>query len=142
VWFAFRNQEEPGGGQVGEAVLQPTATATPPAKKADPAPDAAGLAKNLTETYTSATRDLTEIKDVPTAEAALPKLQALSAGIEALKTAWDKLPESARSTVAAVAKDHLPTLEKQVAHVLAIPGVSEKLKPLLDALVKRLAGMT
>jgi hypothetical protein len=146
VWIAFGNKGEPVGGPVAEAVVQPpegpaAPPPTPPAKKDDPAPDAAGLAKNLTETYTSATRDLTEIIDVPTAAAAIPKLQALSAGIKTLEAAWDKLPESARSTVAAVAKDHLPTLQKQVARVLAVPGVSEKLEPLLDALVKRLAGM-
>lgn len=105
-------------------------------------PPAADVAKSLGEVYTGVTDALALVKDVPTAEAAAPKLTAFDAQLGTLKSLWDKIPADAKATVAKVTIDHLDTLKGVVGKVLEIPGVGEKLKPILDAIIAKLVGFS
>ena len=61
---------------------------------------------------------------------------------DALKALWNKIPAEARATVAKLTVEHLDTLKGVVSKVLEIPGVGEKLKPILDAIITKLAGFS
>lgn len=103
-------------------------------------PDTAKLGTDLGAIYTRLSDLLAGVKDAATAEAAAPKMAGLVPEIDGLKTLWDKIPEAARGTVAKVTTDNLQKLKDLIAKVLALPGVSEKLKPALDSMVAKLAG--
>jgi hypothetical protein len=147
-WFMTQNREPVAPNPPGNVV------ATRPGLAADPAskviegakkieiapPDAAKFSTDLGAIYTQLTELLGGVKDVPTAEVAAPKLTDLTPKIDGLKALWDKIPDSAQAAVAKVTTDHLGKLKELVAKVLALPGVGEKLKPILDSLVSKLAG--
>lgn len=137
AWYYLQGSKEPGGGKVDEAVPQPA----PVEKKADLVLDEATIAKALDQ-IKSAPQYLTDVKDVPTAEAALPKIQGLNVTLDTLKAAWAKLPEATRTSITTAVKETLPKLKDLITRVLALPGVSEKLKPVLDALVTKLTGLS
>ncbi|OJW19217.1 MAG: hypothetical protein BGO49_12030 [Planctomycetales bacterium 71-10] len=139
-YFMSGPQEAPAPPPPVEAPAAP-ATAIPPAPTGDSLtiPTADEVSKGLSEIYSGATQTLADVKDAATAEAAAPKLQGLDDRLSTLKGLWDKLPAEARSTIAKVTVEHLDTLKALVGKVLEIPGVGEKLKPILDALLAKLA---
>lgn len=105
-------------------------------------PDPTKLSTDLTTVFTSLTDILDGVKDVPTAETAAPKLTDLTPKLDGLKTLWDKVPDAGKSAISKIAVDHLGKLKELVAKVLAIPGVSEKLKPVLDTILAKLSAFT
>jgi hypothetical protein len=149
-WFFGRPAEEPAGPGPGAPVVvskersgvdtnRPPTAARETKGLSDALPDSTKLGGDLGAIYTSLTDLLTGIKDVPSAEAALPKLTDLGPKVEAMKALWDKLGDTGKSTVAKVTTDHLTKLKELVSKILALPGVSEKLKPVVDGLVTKLA---
>jgi len=105
-------------------------------------PSADEVTKSLTEVYTGAAQTLASVTDVETAEAAAPKLEGYQSTLDGLTTVWEKIPAEAKSTVVKATVEHLDELKSLVGKVLEIPGVGEKLKPILDALVAKLTGFT
>ena len=105
-------------------------------------PDPTRLSTDLTSIFTSLTDILSGVKDVPTAETAAPKLTDLTPKLDSLKSLWDKMPDAGKSTVSKIAVDHLGNLKELVAKVLAIPGVGEYLKPVLDTILAKLSAFT
>ena len=105
-------------------------------------PDPTKLGTDLTSIFTSLTDILGGVKDVPTAETAAPKLTDLTPKLDNLEILWDKLPDAAKTSISKIAVDHLGKLKELVAKVLAIPGVSEKLKPVLDIILAKLSAFT
>jgi hypothetical protein len=93
--------------------------------------EATALAENLSTT-------LAEIKDVETAKAALPKLEEANLGLDKLLGAVDKIPEAARPAIASLLKAHSATIEATIQKVVAIEGVGEIVKPVLDQIVAKL----
>ncbi|WP_165072395.1 DUF937 domain-containing protein [Paludisphaera rhizosphaerae] len=153
LYFFMKPAEEPvapAPAPAPAAATTPSAEAPKPLTPVEIAPAEPKLAiptvdavsKGLTEVYTGVTNALALVKDVPTAEAEAPKLTALSTELDTVKALWDKIPAEAKATVAKVTVDHLDTLKGVVAKVLEIPGVGEKLKPILDAIIAKLVGFS
>ena len=105
-------------------------------------PAATQLGKELTNVYTSATESLGTIKDAASAEAAIPKLKDLSTKLDSMKTAWESLPAAGKSTISSITSTHLGKLKEMVEKVLAMAGVSDKIKPLLNDIVTKLSSLT
>jgi len=105
-------------------------------------PDPTKLGTDLTSVFTSLTDILGGVKDVPTAATAAPKLSDLTPKLDSLKALWDKVPAAGKSAITKIAAEHLGKLKELVAKVLAIPGVSEKLKPVLDTVLAKLSAFT
>ena len=149
AWYFFGNQpaEVKPGAEPEVPVKEAPVLVTKEELKAMPEhvvpkldlPDPTKIGTDLTSVFTSLTGILGGVKDVPTAETAAPKLTDLPPKIDGLKTLWDKLPESGKAAIGKIVADHLGTLKDLVAKVLAIPGVSDKLKPVLDLLVAKLS---
>jgi Bacterial protein of unknown function (DUF937) len=129
----------PAPDVVKQEVLEPVPAPVVP--KVD-LPDPTKLSTDLTSIFTSLTEILGGVKDVPTAETAAPKLTDLTPKLDGLTTLWDKVPPAGKSAISKIAVDHLGKLKELVAKVLAIPGVSEKLKPVLDTVLAKLSAFT
>jgi hypothetical protein len=149
AWYFFGGQpaDEEKPVPVAPPVVRkevPKPVAEPVVPKVDLAalPDPTKIGTDLTGIYTSLTDLLGEIKDVPTAEAAVTKLTDLTPKIDGLQALWDKVPDAGRATVAKVTTDHLGKLKDLVAKVLAIPGVSGKLEPVLDTVLAKLSAFS
>jgi hypothetical protein len=114
--------------------------AATPAPAAVPAVQAnvTRLTGGLNSVYATATQTLDGITDAASAEAALPTLNRLNSQIDGLTPLWEKLPGTARSTVAQITTNNIGKLNDSVERVLAIPGASEKLGPVLDEIVSKL----
>jgi hypothetical protein len=81
---------------------------------------------------------LGEIKDVETAKAALPKLEEVNLGLDKLLGVVDTIPEAARPALASLLKTHSATIQATIQKVVAIEGVGEIVKPVLDQIVAKL----
>jgi hypothetical protein len=150
AWYFMSNQEAvPEAGEAPPAAQTPVPVPSPtPAAKALPPvkpelkvaiPTADELTRSLDGIYDSATEALTPVKDAGTAEAAAPKLSALGAKIDSVKALWDKVPDSAKEAVKKAAAERLAGFKALVEKALEIPGVGDKLKPILEGLVAKLS---
>ena len=128
---------------------QPKPEVVVPQVKPEPAPieTAAGsidfikVGDQLTSTYSSLGDTLATVKDGPTAEAALPALKLISTKADDMKGMLDKMPASARATLATATSEHLSKLTSQVSGLLSNPAISSVLKPVLDHLVSTLTAL-
>jgi hypothetical protein len=91
--------------------------------------------------FLSATNTFTGIKDAASAEAAVPKLRELSTRLDSMRVAMDQLPTEARSRLAALVKESSAKLMPVMDSVVAMPAVSDTIKPLVDELRRKLNGM-
>ena len=106
-----------------------------------PVPDVTKFSTELTDTFSKLTETLTGVKDVPSAEAALPKLQDVGPKLDAVKAKLDKLSDAAKATVTALVKTSQAKLQELVDKVLAIPGVGDKLKAVVDTIMAKLTDL-
>ena len=93
--------------------------------------------KDLADVFKNATEYLGTVKDVPTAGG------DRTPGVEArLRSAqgslWQNPRQFAAAAIISTCIDGLPKFKDLVAKVLAIPGVGDKLKTILDGLVTKL----
>jgi len=111
---------------------------TPPAI---PGADVAQVTKDLGGWFTSLTDSLSSVKDVATAEAALPKLTELGGKLDGVKSLVEKMPAAGKSAVSKLVTDQLGKLRELIDRVLAIPGVGDKIKPVTDAMLSKLSAL-
>jgi hypothetical protein len=120
---------------------QTTARGTPqtalPAAKLDVA--AIDMSRQLDQSLTTLRRSLEGISDAETAKAALPKLRAVSAQVDGLGGAIGQLTPEQRKLFVGVDATAMKTLNQLMDRVVAMPGVSEVLKPMIDGLKQKLA---
>ena len=140
AWYFVGQPKEPAmvpppAAEGGPGLVEPAGPAPP---KVEVMPEGAKFAGDLSNIYTSATETLSGITDATSADAAEPKLKGLLGSVDALKPLWDKLPEGAKASVAAVQSKYLEPLKALVAKVVALPVIGEKLKPTLDDLVAKM----
>ena len=81
---------------------------------------------------------LGEIKDVDSAKAALPKLEEANLGLDRIVGLVDQIPEAIRPALASALKTHRAKLQETIEKVVAIEGVGEIIKPVLDQIVAKL----
>lgn len=96
--------------------------------------DVGSLFGKLTDTFKG-------ITDVPTAEAAVPGLKDLAGILDGYKATADKLPEAGKATVKEMVGTNLGTLQPIIDTVLAIPGVGDILRPIVEPMLKTLASL-
>ena len=148
-WFLGRSPEPapapaPRPAATAPATTAPATTVPPaPAQQATPAqtpaPDVAGTASNVaTATVGSIQQALAGITDAASARAAEAKLREAAAQVDKASGAIAAMPEAVRKTVASNARPAVARLQEQVTKALAIPGVSDVLKPILDPMMTKL----
>ena len=96
--------------------------------------DVSGLFGKLTDTFKG-------ITDVPSAEAAVPGLKDLAGILDGYKTTANKLPAAGKATVKEMVGTNLGTLQPIIDTVLAIPGVGDILRPIVEPMLKTLGSL-
>jgi hypothetical protein len=96
------------------------------------------VGKQVTDSITSLRTTLTGISDATSAQAALPKLQQAATEIDKVNDMTERLPGDERKLVTGLVNPALPGLNQLFDRVLAIPGISSELKPMIDALRTKL----
>lgn len=93
--------------------------------------DVTGLFGKLTDTFKG-------ITDVPSAEAAVPGLKDLAGILDGYKATAEKLPEAGKATVKEMVGTQMGLLKPIIDTVLAIPGVGDILKPIVEPMIDTL----
>jgi hypothetical protein len=106
-----------------------------------PLPDATRVSGELESFFTNTTEALNGITDAATAEAALPKLTELNTQLDGITKLHQKLPDTARSSITSLIAEQLTPLTQLIEKVLAIPGVKEKLEPVLSGLQEKIKAL-
>ncbi len=127
-------------------MAKPAATATAPAVPAAPA--AANMmvgdvdvSKSLTSALGDLTATLGGITDLPSAQAALPKLQGAGTSITTITGLAEKFAPEQKTTVSGLVNNALPGLTQAATKAEAIAGVGDILKPVLDGIINSLGTM-
>ena len=100
------------------------------------------VGKQISSSIASARTTLDGVSDVTSAQAALPKLQEVTAQIAKTGGEVGELTAAQRKAIAAVINPLMPAVNQVCDKVLAIPGVAEVLKPSVDSLKARLIALT
>jgi hypothetical protein len=100
------------------------------------------IRKEVTDSITDLRTTLAGITDASSAQAALPKLREVTTQIDKVDGLVGQLSPEQRKVLAGLVNPLMPSLNQLFDKVLAIPGVSEVLKPTIDALRAKLAVLT
>jgi hypothetical protein len=103
-----------------------------------PASEAPQLSSDLSAAFSSLTETLTGVKDAATAEAALPKLGDISGKLDSAKTAMDKLSGDSKLILRSLIKTSLAKLKELTDKVVAIAGVPDQFKTVVNAIMGKL----
>ncbi len=88
------------------------------------------------------TSTLGTIKDSATAQAALPQLTTQSTALDGLIKLYNGLPAEAKAQIASVMAAALPQIRPLLEGAMKIPGVEGMLKPVLDAILAKMTGLS
>jgi hypothetical protein len=99
------------------------------------------IGKQVANNIASVRTTLDGVTDVSSAQAALPKLQEVTAQINKTDSAVGQLSAEQRKAIAAVINPLMPAVNQLCDKVLAIPGVAEVLKPSVDTLKAKLTAL-
>jgi hypothetical protein len=145
LWWLIPSATPPGpGAPTPDVSRAPAPVATKVRAPEAPEvsiPDATRLSTELTDTFKNLTETLTGVKDVPSAEAALPKLQDLSGKLDVAKAAMQKLADAGKATIKSLVQSSQVKLKELVDKVLAIPGVGEKIRAVVDPIMAKLTDL-
>ena len=100
-------------------------------------PTLSAVQDQITGFFKSSTDAFNGITDASSAEAALPKLRDLNTKLDTVKTAIGALPADSKTQVTAQFGSLLGTLKPTIDKVMAIPGVSDKIKPVVDDMTSK-----
>lgn len=104
-------------------------------------PEVASSTETFTKFFGGIGETLGGVKDAATADAALPKLKEMATQADGFKGMLDKLPAVGKVGIVAMLKEKLVGLKEMVTKLLALPGVGDKLKPVIDPLMAKLTGL-
>jgi hypothetical protein len=119
----------------------PPAASIPEANARTAVMDAGQIQTSLTDSFKSVTSSLAGITDVSSAAAALPKLKDVSDKLDSMKAAMDKLPEAAKAKIRELIQSNLGPINDQIAKLVWIPGVGDKLKSAADQVLDKYASL-
>ena len=134
AWFFGRPAE----------VAQDTVPAKPAVATSTQRPivNSVDVGKQVTDDLNSLHGTLGGITDAASAQAALPKLREAVDHIDKDNGLTGQLSPDQRKFVAGLVNSVMPTLNQLLNKVMSIPGVSDELKPTVEALKTKLATLT
>jgi hypothetical protein len=144
-WYGIR-----GGEQVAEPETPPATQPAPaapetPAPAVEPAQDLkvgdVDLGERVTTFFDGAQETLQGITDAASAQAALPKLEEMRTNVDQMSDLADQLPSEGKQALAGRVSSAMPALLELIDKVMAIPGVSDVLKPVVDPMRAKLESL-
>jgi hypothetical protein len=146
-WYAIGHQSQPtiaeqpapmrpATTQTNAATQPETGTVTGTVGKAvaDLTVDGVNLANQFNSSLNSLKSTLSGITDLAGAQAALPKINEMTAQLNDIKTRAAKLSPEGRSDLAKLIAAATPVIDQMCSKVMAIPGVGAVAKPAIDDL--------
>lgn len=118
-----------------------TGTETTPPAVTEILVDGVDIGKQVTTTLDGLKTSLNGITDVATAQAALPKLQEAATAVDGISGTMAKLPAEQKTALAALVAAALPAIKEAANKVLAIQGVADVAKPVVDGLIAKLEAL-
>jgi hypothetical protein len=103
-----------------------------------PSVEVTQLGSQLSELVSSLTETITGIHDKGSAEAALPKLRQLNERLDAIKVAWEKMPETGKSAIRSTLRTAMPSVKTHVNDVMRLAGVSATVRQVIDPIMTKL----
>jgi hypothetical protein len=100
------------------------------------------VGKQASDNLSSLRTTLSGVTDVPSAKAALPKLQQVTGQIDKTNGMIGSLSAEQRKALANIVNPSMPAVNQLFDKVLAIPGVNGVLKPTIDSVKEKLATLT
>lgn len=138
-WYVLREQE---GARLAEQTTPPAAPAGETVGRGTPNQMVADLSGQLTTSMGAMQTTLQDIRDSASAQAAMPKLQQMTAELEKINNAAAQLPPEARKMIAARVAPVMPAFNQLCEKVLAIPGVASIARPHIDSMRQTLDTMS
>lgn len=105
-------------------INEPAGSALPPV----------AISRGVTDALGNAEETLNGITDVSSAEKAIPQLDQINSRLTDMQPSWNRMPMSAKMNISSSIRDPSTKLRRQMNRLRNNRGVSEKLKPQLDAL--------
>jgi hypothetical protein len=133
LWYLMGHRAQE---QVAEQVTRPAATVQ------STAVGGVDVGKQLVDSLDGVRTSLQGVTDVASAKAAIPRLRDATAQVDKVNGVLAQLSADQRKTVTGLAQSANTTLNQWFDKVLAIPGVGEELKPVIDPLRTKLAGLS
>jgi hypothetical protein len=96
------------------------------------------VSKQVTDSIANLRSTLGGVTDAASAEAALPKLRDITTQIDQVDELIGRMTPEQRKLLAGLVSPLMPTLNQLFDKVLAIPGVSDVLKPTIDLIKAKL----
>ncbi len=133
LWYLMNHGSEE---QVTEQVTRPATTAQ------SAVVGGIDIGKQLGDSLNSVRTSLQDVTDGASATAAVPRLREATAQVDKVNSLLAQLSADQRKTVTGVAASANATLNQSFDKVLAIPEVSQELKPAIDTLRTKLADLS
>ena len=92
----------------------------------------------LTSMFDSLGGTFEKVTDVESAKAALPELETMDKQLEAASAGLAAIPEIVRGPFVKSLQDSFPAVEAMIEKALAIPGVGDVLKPVVDSMMSKI----
>lgn len=127
------------GSRLPKTADTTTPTATPAIT--DLMVDGVDVGKQLTTVLDGVKSTFGTVTDVASAQAALPKLQEAVTAIDGISGMLGKLAAGQKTALAALVSASLPTIKDTASKVLAIQGVGDVAKPVVDSLIAKLEAL-
>jgi hypothetical protein len=104
-------------------------------------PDVTRLSDDFSRNFKSMDEALNSIKDVASAEGALPKLRDFSDKLDSMKALVDKLPEAGKARFTDLLKTDFGKLQDQLISLMWIPDVGSKIKTVANDITRKMASL-
>ena len=100
------------------------------------------VSKQITDSIANLRSTLGGVTDAASAQSALPKLRDITAQIDQVDGLIGQMTPEQRKLLAGIVSPLIPALNQLFDKVVAIPGVSEVLKPTIDLLKTKITLLT
>jgi hypothetical protein len=87
------------------------------------------------------TARLEKIKDVDSAQAAMPDLKKVAAAFAGMKPVAEKMTPADKGKVKETIESNVAKLDEQFARLVWVPGVSEKIKPAVSEIMEKMGSL-
>jgi len=142
IWNIWTNRSAPEQAEVKPATAQPEAVvAMKPVTPEVAVPEISSIQQQLDSLFASLGTVMGEIKDAASADAAAPKLEQLLPELDQLSAAWQRVPDTGRATLSSFLNENLTKIRQQAEQILALPGLAERIRALINEIIGKLDGL-
>ena len=149
AWYYMAGSKAPEPAPAPAATTEQPATQAPAATTEQPAtpetaaaPAATDLTKSVLDGFTAATAALGSVTDATTAQAALPAISSLQKLLDGSSAITATMTAEQKAALSTGLQPAIAAFKAAAEKAIALPGVGDVLKPVVDALLAKAATIT